>query len=168
MGFRQAGVHFECLQCQSLRLAATFIRGDKTPKTEYGQAIGQACIGRSIGLISCNHFLEVLDCFSESFSAASVPIVTTFQIGLVRFRVHRACSGQSFPVTRRECDLNFPRNGLGYFRLQRQYISQVAVVILGPQMPVRMCVNELRRNPHSPAGAHDRAFHDPIHAQLAS
>src|SRR6516165_2358856 len=50
--------------------------------------------------------------------------------------------------------------------LDRENISQIAVVSIGPKMPATRRIDELRVDPHAIASAADRAFEYRLHAQL--
>ncbi len=146
MGFRQARVQLERFQRQPLGFATTLVWRNKTPQGKYGEAIGQACVGNGIGRISGNRLLEKLDSFSESFSAASVPLITAFEIGLECLRVNRMHVGEVRLLLRCQLDLDFPRDSLGEFGLEGERISQITVVTLGPQVRVGWCVEKLGRD----------------------
>jgi hypothetical protein len=59
------------------------------------------------------------------------------------------------------------RNTGGHFILHRKQISEVAVVVLAPEMHTSAGFNELRRHPHSISRLAHAAFEDIPNTELA-
>src|SRR5215470_3687888 len=162
MGFGQRAIHFKRLPGQIPGPPASFLRVYKTPQAHYGERVRQTCVGRSIGRVFGNCFLKVLDSLSESFPAASVPILTTFQIGFVRLWDNPLDTHEVRLIMRGQFDVDFSRNCLSDFRLQCEHVSEIAVIALSPEMGVCISIYQLRRNTHSIAKTQHSAFYDSV------
>ncbi len=121
MRFRQAMVDFECFPCQSFRSATSFLRRNKTPSAEPGEAIGESCVCGCIARIFCNRGLEGLNGFSETVSAPPIPVITTLQIRFICFRIDGMGLCEVGQVLRRQFDLDLPGDSLSHFGLQRKH-----------------------------------------------
>ena len=58
-------------------------------------------------------------------------------------------------------------NGPGHGVLERQRVTQLTLITLRPEVPVRGAFDQLRRDADLVSGTQHRAFDDRIHVQLA-
>ena len=67
-----------------------------------------------------------------------------------------------------QVDPNLIGNGSRHVALERQGVPQFTLIALGPQVPVRGTLDQLRGDADLVAGTQDGAFHDGVHVQLTS
>ena len=66
----------------------------------------------------------------------------------------------------RKLDLDFTRNGLSNFGLQREYVSQIPFIAFSPQMRLLHRVNELRGDAHTRSNAQHSSFNYRVYVQF--
>src|SRR2546422_1239326 len=86
-----------------------------------------------------------------------VPIVSSLEVCVLCIGLYRAAGREPGLLLRGEPDLNLLSDGPRYIGLQGEHVTQVALVVFRPQVPVGGTVNELSGDPDAIAGAQDRA-----------
>ncbi len=76
--------------------------------------------------------------------------MTALQERLVGGRINRTAPGQARALLGRQLHLNLVGDGPRDVALQREDVSQIAFVLLGPQVRIRCGMNELCGDAHSP------------------
>src|SRR5262249_49106935 len=76
-----------------------------------------------------------------------IPIEAALQVKLVSLWVDTPSARQACLLEGRDFDLDLPDNGPCHLTLQGHHITQIALIVLGPEVPVRRGVDQLRRNP---------------------
>src|SRR5262249_12374104 len=79
--FRKTRVPFERFQGQRFGFAETVIWCNQAADTKYRRGIGQTRVCSRIGRILADRLLKTPNRFPTTFSAAPIPVITTFQIG---------------------------------------------------------------------------------------
>jgi hypothetical protein len=89
------------------------------------------------------------------------------EVQLPRCGVRRTGQGQRRSFRSLHGDIHLAGDCLRQFGLKQKDISQVALVALGPDVPVRRGVKKLRVHPDPSAIAQHRSFYDGVHIELA-
>src|SRR5687767_15672964 len=72
--------------------------------------------------------------------------MAAFQEGFVRSRIHWTTLRQPRLFLRRELNLYLVSDGAGDVALKREHVTQIALVLLAPEVCVGRGVNQLRRD----------------------
>src|SRR5947209_15316965 len=86
----------------------------------------------------------------------------SLQVSLIGLWFARAGPRQARLLGGCQLDLDLSRDGACHVALQREYISKIPFVLLRENVPIILGADQLRRDPHSLAGLHHRAFEDGI------
>src|ERR1700757_5275645 len=121
--------NFECSLRQVPRLHAALARRCEAKDSNGIVTIGQTGKSGGVARIPRDRLLKTLDSLAE-FCRAPVPVVAAFKIGLVGFWGDGVRVCEVGVVVGSQFDLDFPRNGLGYFCMKGKNIAQVAVIAL--------------------------------------
>ena len=94
-------------------------------------------MGQRISRIFPGGVFEIGDRLAQILDRALVPgEVTTLQVIIQSFGPNRWARGEASQIGRRRLGTHFARDRLGDVALQLQDILQIALVGVGPQMPV--------------------------------
>lgn len=85
---------------------------------------------------------------------------------LVRFGIHPPRLRQLAGLFRLERGVNLKGDGSRYLTLECQYVCEVALVLLRPEVSVVSCSNELRADSHLAARSGDSTFNDGVRFQF--
>src|SRR5580700_6239377 len=134
-------------------------------------SIGHTVEGQSKTGISVNGLLKKIA--GPSFfdvagtSAESVQVVAALKIGFQGFHIHRPRLCRRGLILRREVRLDVMGNVGGYLLFEREDIAHVALVAIGPEVPVGGSLDELRGDAHAITRALYGSFDNSIHIQFA-
>src|SRR5207249_3112814 len=108
---------------------------------QYQVAISESDVSESIIRVFIYRPLELFYRVLDSFRSSLVPVITTFQIGLVSFRVSSVPAGHLLPLftcqTQPKLLCYFSPNVL----LDSEYIGNLAVILLTPKLRARPGIN---------------------------
>ncbi len=122
---------------------------------------------RCVAGIPLYRLLEVLDSFVHVLGGPLQAEVTALEEKLVSLPIDRAGTCQPRFLLRRQRNLDLSGDCVRHLALQGEDVAQVALVAVGPQVPVRGRMDQLRRDPHPLPGAQNRPLHHRIYVQLA-
>ena len=169
MGLAERAIELQRLDRRGLRLRKGFLGSKHSifPVAQQGIRVGQTTVRLRVVWIALNRLFEIVDRLFEVVAGSLVPEVSPLEVRLVRLGIDEFVVLQRGLFLRVEVDSNLLRDRSRDPVLQCQHVAQIAVVRLGPQVPVIACLNQLRRNPNLIAGAEDSAFYHSVHVQLA-
>ncbi len=111
--------------------------------------------------------VEICQTLFASFRCELVQVKHPLEICLIRLGVDPAGAGKPCLFCGRHRNLDLPGNGPSHLALQRQYVTQVSLVAVNPEVRVRRRMDQLRCDPHLLGDTHHRTFHHRIHIQLS-
>src|SRR6516164_2017299 len=126
----------------------------------------QAGVWQGIAGVLFNSLLEVFDTFVQTLLCPLVPLEKALEIELVGLWVDLARTCESRLLLGCESHSDLICNRARHLVLQRQNVTQLALVTVRPEVPVIFRLDELRSNPHTIARAKHRALDHPVHVQL--
>ena len=94
-------------------------------------------------------------------------MILSFPIGIESFRIHHSRFRQSRSLLGRHLDADLVRDLSGDRALQCEYVAEVAVIGLGPQVCIIRGINQLCRDPHPVSGTLHRSFNHRVCSQVA-
>ncbi len=146
----QRTVKLEGLPCGCLGFRESLLGGQNCIRTSSQHRVGvsQPGVTQGVSRIFFDCLLEVFKALLECFRRPLVPIISPFEIKLVGLGVDRACACQARLLLGRHLDLDLAGNGSCDFILQAEDIAQITFIALGPQVLVRSCLDQLRRDAH--------------------
>ena len=166
--FGQHFIDLQGLQGCGLRLGEDLDGGVPTVKRQDVVVVGHPGVGRRVARILADCLSEIRKGLCQPCGCPFVPEVAAQQVRFMRCGVDWAGGLQARLLLRRELDLDFMSDGPCDLALQREHVSQVPLVRLGPYVAVGCSFNQLRRDPHPVARLHYRPLHHKTHVQLLS
>src|SRR5688572_2761757 len=88
--------------------------------------------------------------------------MAAFQEGFVRSRIHWTTLRQPRLFLRRELNLYLVSDGAGDVALKREHVTQIALVLLAPEVCVGRGVNQLRRDSNAAVRPQHGALDDGV------
>ena len=113
-----------------------------------------------------NRLLELIDGLHDPLGADAVHVLACPDEELVRLHVVARAGADMGQHCGRQPRLERLRDLPGHVTLDREDVVQVPVVRLCPQVPVRMGLDELRRDSHAPSGLTHRSLQHGPHPEF--
>src|SRR5215472_8270180 len=92
-------------------------------------------MGGGVPWIFGHSLLKILD-RSSKFCGTTVPVVTAFEVRVVCLWIYWMPLRNSRFINGGQFDLNLAGDGLCHFRMQSENVSEIAVIVLSPQVNV--------------------------------
>ncbi len=130
-------------------------------------AVGHLSVSEGTGGVFLDSLFVILGALQLCLRRIDVPEMAPLHEGLVGLGVNGAGDGEARPVLGRQLDPNLAHDGACHLALQNQNVLQFALVAVGPEMLLRLRLNQLGGDSHSVTGPQYGSFHHSIHIQLS-
>src|ERR1700727_1742834 len=166
VGFRPLLIDLDRFASGRQSLRECVGRGFEPVPRKSAVAVGQPGICRGVGGIAVNGLLKIMLCLLHAFGGSLVPVVATFQIGLVCFRpgVPRIC--QACFLLFGESDVYLAGDALHNGVLHSEQIFEFAVVTFGPEVRLILCLDELNGDAYTVRPATNAALDKIVRVQF--
>src|SRR5947199_8954390 len=129
------------------------------------QGVCQPGISRGVARGQLDRLFEVLNTFGESIFRESVVVIPTLEVSVVRTGVDRTGARQAFLLLWGNLGLHFAGNRPSDLILQIQDVTQISLVVSGPELLSGGGANEGGCDSHPVAGTKHRTRHYGLHVQ---
>src|SRR5215469_17030434 len=148
MSFAERTVQREGPGGRRLRFGVSFARSENSilPISRQGIRVGEPSISRGVVRVSLDGLVEIIDSCSHAIRGSFIPKVSSFEIGLVGFRIHALRVLQDSLFVGSQLDPDLLGDGSGDLLLEQERVPQVALIALSPQVLVSSRQDQLRRN----------------------
>src|SRR2546422_8299816 len=149
MGFRYGRVQFKRAQRGRSSRWKSFVNREIPVPAQDKIDLAPPSMGKGEVRVFSNSLLNILSSVSEAFPRPLVVMVLSMQQQLKCLRVHGRRGRQSLLLLGRDLDFDLPSDCPRDLALQDAHIAQVALVALGPKVPVALAMDQLSGDTHS-------------------
>src|SRR6266581_7259875 len=110
-------------------------------------SVSQTRVGEGVTRVPLDGPIEILNTLLQVLLSSFVPEIDSSEVSFMGLRIDGTGTRQAGLVLRRQLGSDLAGDVSSDAFLQRQNVTQVALVSLGPQMPVAGSLNQLRRDP---------------------
>src|SRR4029434_8768801 len=136
MSSRDRVIQLNCFQCRGPGFWESLLGREFAVQNQVTIAVGQPGVSLGITRVVLNSLVEVLDGLFRFFFCKCVSVVRSLEISLMSFRLDPTCGCQARLLLWRQLDTNLTRDRPGDLALKCQYVTQIALIALGPYLTI--------------------------------